>query len=222
MRPAFVPLPVLAVILFLLIRAEILHRRRQIYVLKPIATLLVITVALLSFLEPRQNLTYTVGVLIGLLFSFGGDMALMFQEHRKPFVIGLILFLLAHIVYAVVFTLLGRFSALDLLSGFVLLVVGVGFYALIQANLGSMRIPVILYIVVISIMVHRAVSTFANPAIDTGQALTITAGAIVFYISDVILAASRFWRSWRYHRISLAFYYTGQTLIALAASTFGG
>jgi uncharacterized membrane protein YhhN len=212
----------LAVVLFFLIRAEILHRRRQIYVLKPIATLLVIVVALLSFLGPDLNLTYTVGVLIGLLFSFGGDMALMFQEHRKPFVIGLALFLLAHVVYAVVFTLLGRFSAVDLVSGLVLLAVGVGFYALIRANLGSMRGPVILYILVISIMVHRAIALFANPAIDTGQALTIATGAILFYVSDVILAASRFWKPWRYHRISLAFYYAGQTLIALAASTFGG
>jgi hypothetical protein len=36
-----------------------------------------------------------------------------------------------------------------------------------------------------------------------------------------MLAANRFWRPWRYNRISLAFYYGGQLLIALAAGYFG-
>jgi hypothetical protein len=50
--------------------------------------------------------------------------------------------------------------------------------------------------------------------------MMIATGAVLFYISDIILAASRFWRPWRYHRLSLAFYYSGQLLIALAASYF--
>lgn len=73
---------------------------------------------------------------------------------------------------------------------------------------------------VISIMVHRAFSTFASPILTTGQALMIAAGALLFYLSDVILAANRFWRPWKYHRWSLALYYGGQFLIALAASFF--
>ena len=58
----------------------------------------------------------------------------------------------------------------------------------------------------------------ANPAIGAGQAVLVLIGAVLFYVSDVILAAARFWKPWRYHRISLAFYYSGQLLIALAAS----
>ena len=48
----------------------------------------------------------------------------------------------------------------------------------------------------------------------------VAGGAVLFYISDVILAANRFWRSLRYDRISLAFYYGGQLLLALSASYF--
>ncbi len=220
MRPALYPIPVLVVTVAFLIRAEILRKQHQIYVFKPISTLLVIAVALLSFLEPVQNLTYTIGVIIGLLLSFGGDIALMFQENQKAFRMGLALFLLGHIAYTVVFTLLGVFSAWDLLSAGILVAVGVSFYLLIRSNLGAMQVPVIAYIVVISVMVNRAGSTLASPGFGVGQAVMILIGAVLFYISDVILAASRFWKPWRYNRISLGFYYGGQLLIALAASYF--
>jgi uncharacterized membrane protein YhhN len=220
MKPALYPIPVLVIAFFLLIRAEILQKRRQVFIFKPMATLLVITTALLSLLESTRNGTYTIGVLMGLLLSLGGDVALMFDEDPRAFALGLVLFLLAHIAYTIVFTLLGRFSAWDGLSFSLLLAAGVGFYTLIQANLGKLRLPVIAYMIVISVMVSRAASALVSPLFRPGQALMIVGGAVLFYISDVILAANRFWRPLRYNRISLAFYYGGQLLIALAASYF--
>lgn len=213
----FYPIVAMLVIVFFLVRAEIRGLQRQIYILKPLATLLVISVALLSLTRPIPNLAYLTGVLIGLLFSLGGDMALMFPQNRKAFMIGLALFLLAHVAYTVVFILVGSLSAWDLLSVVVLLAVGIAFYRLIQPKLGAMRIPVVVYMIVISLMVNRAVSTLASPQIGLPQALLIVFGAILFYISDLILAAGRFWKPWKYHRISLAFYYSGQLLIALSA-----
>jgi uncharacterized membrane protein YhhN len=220
MKPALFLIPGLVVAVFFLIRAEFLERRRQIYTTKPVSTLIVITVALVSLLEPTRNLTYTIGVLLGLLFSLGGDIALMFQENRKAFTVGLGLFLVAHIIYTAAFFSLGRFSSWDILTSVVLLVVGVSFYRLLESNLGSMRGPVIIYMLIISLMVSRAFSALVSPEFGVGQAVMVVAGALLFYISDVILAANRFWRPWRYHRISLALYYSGQLLIALAASYF--
>jgi uncharacterized membrane protein YhhN len=220
MKPALYPIPVVVVLVFMLIRAEVLGKRQQVYVVKPSATLLVIAVALLSLLEPTHNVTYTVGVLVGLLLSLGGDVALMFDEDRTAFSVGLGLFLLAHIAYTAVFASLGRFSGWDAASIPILAAAGIGFYALIQANLGSLRIPVIAYMLVISIMVSRAISTFASPTFRPEQAVVIASGAVLFYISDVILAANRFWKPLQYDRVSLAFYYGGQVLIALSASYF--
>lgn len=211
---------VLIVDVILLIRAEILKIKRQSYLFKPLATLLVIAVCLLSLSEPNYNPTYTWGVLIGLLFSFGGDVALLFQERRKPFMIGLALFLTAHIVYTVVFILLGQPTSSDWLTAVVLLALAVGFYLLIRENLGGMKVPVIAYIIIISVMVSRAFTAFAGPVFSPAQGWMIFLGAVLFYISDIILAATRFWRPWKYGRISLGFYYTGQLLIALAASGF--
>jgi uncharacterized membrane protein YhhN len=210
----------LVVTVFFLIRAEILKKRQPVFFLKPISTLAVIAMALLALLEPAQDPTYTTGVLLGLLLSFGGDVALMFQENRRAFMIGLGLFLLAHVAYAVVFAVLGRVSAWDALSTAALLAAGVGFYARIKPGLGTMKWPVIAYIVVISVMVSRAASALVSPVFGRGQAAMVAVGAILFYVSDIILAANRFWKPWKYNRISLAFYYSGQMLIALAASYF--
>jgi len=222
MQPAIYLVPFIAIAVILLIRAELLNKRRQVYAIKPAATLLVIAVALLSLRESTWDPTYTWGVLVGLVLSLGGDVALMFKDNQKAFGVGLVLFLLAHIAYTVVFTLLGRVSPLAAVSIPLLAAVGVGFYALIRSNLGQMRLPVIAYMVVISVMVSRAISTLASPLFWTGQAVMVAVGAILFYLSDMILAANRFWRSWKYDRISLAFYYAGQLLIALAANAFRG
>ena len=220
MEPVFYPVPVLVVVLLFLIRAGVLERQRQIYIFKPISTLLVIAVALLSFRDPAWNLTYTIGVIIGLVLSLGGDIALMFEDNRNAFTLGLGLFLLAHVAYTVVFTLLGRISVWDGLSIAVLLAVGAGFYTLIRSNLRKMRVPVIAYMLVIAVMVSRAAATLASPDFSTEQALMIVVGALLFYLSDAILAAHWFWKPWRYRRVSLAPYYIGQFLIALAASYF--
>lgn len=220
MKMALYLLPVLAITVFFLIRAEFRKAQRQIYVLKPLATLLVIAVALLSFREAQVNLTYTVGVLVGLALSFGGDIALMFQTNRKAFMTGLVLFLLAHVAYAITFTVLDRLHTTDWLTALVLLLIGAAFFFLIRGGLGKMKIPVIVYLVVISVMVNQALSAFTGSAFNLRQAWMIAIGAVLFYISDVILAANRFWKPFQYNRISLAFYYAGQYLIALAASYF--
>lgn len=211
---------ILIVDVILLIRAEILKIKRQSYIFKPLATLLVIAVCLLSLSTPNYNPTYTWGVLIGLVFSLGGDIALLFQEQRKPFMIGLALFLTAHIVYTVVFVLLGQPAPWDWLIAAVLLALAVGFYTLIREKLGGMKVPVIAYIVIISVMVSRAFTAYASPVFSAAQSWMVFLGAVLFYISDIILAATRFWRPWKYGRISLGFYYAGQLLIALAASGF--
>jgi uncharacterized membrane protein YhhN len=220
MRTALYLVPLLGATVLLLIRAQLRGRQRQIYVLKPASTVIVIAVAALCLFQVERNLVYGVGVLVGLALSLGGDVALMFEENRKAFALGLGFFLLAHVSYALVFSLLGRVSWLDGASALVLLAAGIGTYRLLRRNLGAMRLPVIAYIVVISVMVNRALSTLSSPLFGAAQAAMVGLGAVLFYVSDFILAICLFRRPWRYRPISLASYYGGQLLIALAASYF--
>jgi uncharacterized membrane protein YhhN len=214
-----IPIPFIVVTVSLLVRAELREDRRQIFLLKPLSTVLVIAVALLSFLAPSVQPRLTLWVTLGLVLSLGGDVALMFDS-AKAFMTGLVLFLLAHLVYAIAFTVPNGFHTVDFITGAILLLAGVVFYAYLLPGLGSMKGPVILYILIITLMVNRAVSTFFGDAFTTTQAWLITLGAILFWISDMMLAINRFRHPFKANRLSLVFYYGGQLLIALSPSYF--
>jgi uncharacterized membrane protein YhhN len=156
---------------------------------------------------------------LGLALSLGGDVALMF-ESSKAFLTGLILFLLTHVVYAIVFTLPNGFYPQDLIAGALLLTVAIGVYLYLRPGLGPMKAPVILYILIICLMINRAASTFFGDAFTTTQALLITLGAILFWLSDLMLAINRFRRPFRLEATGLFLYYGGQLLIALSPSYF--
>jgi uncharacterized membrane protein YhhN len=219
MHQPLLVVPFVAVAVFLLIRAQLRAAPRQVYVLKPLSTLLVILVAVLSFGAPGAQAGYTAGVLAGLILSLGGDVALMFESSRA-FLAGLALFLLAHVAYAVTFTAHNGFHPGDLASGGALLALAVAVYLYLRPGLGKMKGPVIGYVVIICLMVNRAVSAFFGAAFTPTQAWLITVGAVLFWLSDLVLAVNRFRRPLKYHRLGLALYYGGQLLIALSPAYF--
>ena len=213
-----IPIPVIAVTVTLLILAELREDRKQVYLWKPLSTLLVILVALLSLAAAGVKPAYTWGVTLGLVLSLGGDVALMFKSNRW-FLIGLVLFLLAQIVYAVVFTLFNGFYVEDLITAAVLLALAALVFIYLKPGLGKMQGPVLFYILAICFMVNRAISTFFGDFATT-QAWLIALGAILFWLSDLLLAVNRFRRPFRLQRLGLYLYYGGQLLIALSPSYF--
>ena len=205
----------------LLIRAEFRFDKKQIYVFKPISSAILVITVLLSFFRDGQHVTgYTVSLCAGMLFCMGGDMALMFMDNKKAFRIGLALFLIGHLVYTAVFTVFSGFSGFDIVSGAVLCAAAAAIFIFLYPGLGDMKVPVLVYILVISLMMNRAVSTNWGSFFFRAQALCITLGAFLFYVSDVILAVNRFRMPMKYNRISLAFYYSGQMLIMVSAGLF--
>jgi uncharacterized membrane protein YhhN len=216
---SLIPIPFLVITVSLRVRAQFKGDKRQVYFFKPLSTLLVIATALLSLLTPAAQPSFTLWVTLGLVLSLGGDVALMF-ESNKAFLIGLVLFLLAHIVYAIAFTVPNGFHTADLITGALLLALAAAIYRYLQPGLGNMKGPVIFYILVICFMVNRAASTLFGEAYSTTQAWLITLGAILFLLSDLVLAINRFRHPFEANRFSPFLYYGGQLLIALSASYF--
>ena len=83
-----------------------------------------------------------------------------------------------------------------------------------------MRFPVLFYILVICFMVNRAVSAFFGDAFTTLQAWLVAVGAMLFWLSDLLLAINRFRTPFRLEPFGLYLYYGGQMLIALSPSFF--
>jgi uncharacterized membrane protein YhhN len=204
---------------------------RWVGVWKPLSTLLVILVAALAFTHPGEyDPLYGALVLLGLVFSLAGDVLLIFSAPRA-FMAGLVAFLCAHLAYIAAFVHLRIAGALGLapqgnltaevLGAVVIALVTGGIYFYLKPRLGRMKWPVILYMTAISIMVHRATAVaFAYPSRPVLDALVV-GGALLFYLSDLILAIDRFRLGGKMlhgHLWNLSTYYIGQLLIALSVS----
>ena len=75
--------------------AEYKGAPKQIYLLKPLTMLLIVAMDL--SLHPEKLDWYHYALLIGLLFSIGGDVALMWPSDK--FTLGLVSFLTGHVFY---------------------------------------------------------------------------------------------------------------------------
>lgn len=212
-----IPVPLVALTATLTVRAELRQEWRQVYLVKPLTSLLVIGVAALSFLGPSVDTGLAAWVLVGLVFSMGGDIALMFASSRA-FMVGLILFLLAQLVYTIGFTVPNGFHLPDLATGAALLALAVAVYLYLLPGLGKMRLPVLVYILVICAMVNRALSAFFGHAFTLTQAWLLSTGALLFWLSDLLLGISRFRHPLTWNRLGLFLYFGGQMLIALSPS----
>jgi uncharacterized membrane protein YhhN len=193
------------------IRANYSRQLKQIYVFKPLTTVLIISIAVLG-LEP-PSLSYKLAIVAGLIFSLAGDIFLMLPSDR--FVSALISFLIAHLLYIFAFSTVGGFYA-SIWSLLPFLLFGVSFMILMWPDLGSMKIPALIYALAIVIMAWQA---FGNWHL-TGQLPAFLAfiGALLFVISDSVLTLNRFKISFQLAQaIILSTYYAAQWLIALSA-----
>jgi uncharacterized membrane protein YhhN len=214
-----VPIPFLVVTVTLLVRSRFRSDQRQEYIFKPTSTVLVILVALLSLLTPGARPLFTLGITLALVLSLGGDVALMLRTKRM-FLTGLVLFLLAHVVYSIVFTVPNGFHSQDLITAVILLAFAAPSFLYLRPSLGSMQGPVLVYILVIMFMVNRAASALFGDYFSQTQAWLLTLGAILFMLSDLLLAINRFRHPFKAEPLSLFLYYGGQLLIALSPSYF--
>ncbi len=178
-----------------------------IYVFKPLTTILILVIALLSGADAPP--IYRIAILVGLVFSLAGDVLLMLPSDQ--FMLGLVSFLIAQICYIIAFTSSRGFS-FGWLSLVPVVVYGVIVYLLLAPHLGGMRLPVIAYMVVILMMAWQAWERWS--ALGERGALLAFIGAVLFVLSDTLLAVNRFRGEFAAARaLTLGTYYAAQWLI---------
>lgn len=192
------------------IRAEYFGPQKHIYLFKPLTMVCIILLALL--IDPPISDTYKIIILIGLVFSMGGDVFLMLPQDR--FVPGLVSFLIAHLFYIVAFANDGELPIV-LWVTVPLLIFGGGMIAILLPTLGDMKIPVMAYMLVILTMGWMAIGRWVDTE-QPGSFLAAT-GATLFMISDAVLAYNRFKKPFHLARLlTLGTYFSAQWLIALS------
>ena len=158
---------------------------------------------------------------LGILFSLAGDVLLMISLDRL-FLVGLVAFLCAHVAYVIGFnTPLPGVSAWGLLLAMMIWIGGTRIMRRIVAPLSAqgqagLRIPILVYGFVISIMLLSAMLKLTDISWNAGAALLVALGAFLFYLSDIILAWMKFIAPIQNGRIyNILAYHLGQ--IALIA-----
>jgi len=141
---------------------------------------------------PSQNI-----LLAALTLSWLGDVILLFTDLGEIyFILGLVCFLTAHIIYCILFNKQKRnrkkqnkplFIFGSILIAFYL----IGMISVLMPHLGSLEIPVSIYASVISIMLLFAFNGFLVWE-KPGNKLVFL-GAVFFVISDSILAVNKFY-----------------------------
>lgn len=188
------------------------RRRTLLYVFKPLATLLVLALALTR--PGASGETYRTLVAVGLVLSLAGDVFLMLPRDR--FVAGLVSFLLAHVAYAAAFATAAEMprSALTLLP--YLAYAAVLLRILLPHVPKPLRIPVVAYAAALLAMAWQAAErALASPPAPFAWAAA--AGAALFVASDTALAVGRFVRPVpAASAVVLGTYYAAQLLIALS------
>ena len=164
---------------------------------------------------------------LGVVFCLAGDVFLMLPRDR--FIFGLVAFLTGHICYII--GLNNQPPYFNLWGGFLIIFLGL-YLAWLFPKLASslktkgkdgLKIPVLLYALVISLMVYSAMMTWTRPDWQTQASLSVSLGAILFYISDSILAWDRFVNPISNGRLkNMISYHLGQVGIILGAILFIG
>ncbi len=173
----------------------------------PVACLVALS---LLYLQKAPRILFTCG----LFFSLLGDVVLDLDRARF-FILGLLFFLIAHIFYAILFIRQIKFSKKAWP-----IIFGISLYALILAfllrNMDLARLPAVLvYLLTISLM-----SIFAGLQMThhsySGWSVIVFVGALVFMISDTIIAVNQFLQPIPYSLMySLSCYWTAQFLLVL-------
>jgi uncharacterized membrane protein YhhN len=183
------------------------------YLFTPLVTALIAGFVILSIQEDGTS-AYRVFILTALLFSLIADTLLMIVEVNL-LQQGIVYFLLAHVMYIIAFSLSYEYRAWNIAVAAVLLVLLAMFYRGARGSLGSFRIPILVYAIVLCTMLFYAISFFNRP-VNGREALIIT-GALLFVLSDFLLAYLTFVKPHKRESVIVwAVYAPAQLLIALS------
>lgn len=152
----------------------------------------------------------------GLVLSLCGDLSLTGVSQRA-FTLGLASFLLAHLAYIVAFSVLGLNHKWMLFAAVPAIAVAVLVAAWLAPHTPpELAMPVRAYTIVISVMVVAAVGSKG-----AGGPTLAVIGALLFYVSDLSVAAQRLVEmDFPTYVVGLPLYYTGQLCLALSTSQF--
>lgn len=208
-----IPLNLIAIALYM--RARIDGDLRRVIIYQPGAVIISLSIAASSLWQQDTNVAFTVVVLLGMAIALLGDFLNLDMENPNVVLRGLIIAVAAYLTYGIGVTVISGFQSQDPLLGAPLLIFYVVFTRHLWSDLGNMRVPALIYGLVLPFTLWRALSCFFGSELSTLQTTFLSLGALSLYAGDVEFAIHTYKRRLRviYGPI---LYAGGQLLIAVS------
>ena len=149
------------------------------------------------FLNARKNHYHNTKTLVflALVFAWLGDILLM-QSTRIFFLLGMLAFALTHIFLSITYYRIHKLKLAKCQEAFLATIVVsficVAVYQFVKSELGSLKIPVIAYMVVISVMAILSANLLGSGLRKTSAINYFIPGAALFIFSDAVLISQMF------------------------------
>lgn len=221
-----VPFSLVGIYLYFVARKK--NDLKWVELIQPLTTLFIIAVAALGFISENADNVYTIFILVGLTFSLIGDCWNVDMTDMETVIFGLIVFVFAYLTYPLAFTVLDGFHSEDIIVGIICAILYVCLISYCWRGLRGMRVPGMIYGLVLFILVSQAISTFFGETFSTTQSILITAGTGMIFLGDVQFAIETFRKPpppklvIDLKVVGPILYAGGQLLIALSTSYFPG
>ncbi|MCP4605148.1 MAG: lysoplasmalogenase [Proteobacteria bacterium] len=208
---------VAASLLILLLYARKKKHQKVVLLAKTALSLMFI---LAVWLQPHPTPVLYHLLLAGMCFCAGGDVCLALTP-RWMFPVGLTAFLLGYLCYFSGFCSIGTTNQWTWIGASIVIFVSTPVYLWLRPHLGSMKIPVLIYIVVIGVMLVGAWSVLGNVGLALSGRVLVFSGTLLVYCSDIFVARNRFIKDEFLNRLlGLPVYYVGQFFLAFSVGLF--
>lgn len=187
------------------------------WVFKP---LIMLVLGAYYYTQSTQPISLTKSVMAAIVFSWIGDISLMFQgKNELYFMVGLGAFLIAHICYVMAYSQhiekkegAGLHGIQKFRFSLPIVLAGTGLITILYAHLGVFKIPVAVYAIVLMVMTLQALFRYGYT--NTVSFWFVFVGAILFMISDSMIAVNKFLSSFELAGLAImATYILAQFLI---------
>src|SRR5688572_20111957 len=158
--------------------------------------LIMVTLGVYYLSSAREDRSLVV--LLAIVFSLAGDTALMFDSIDPIyFMIGLVSFLISHVFYVIAYRQHQDNEEANALQGiqklraaFPIVFAGTGLVVILYPTLGALKIPVMIYALVLVVMVLNGL--FRLGRTNSKSFGLVFAGVLFFMVSDSLLAINKF------------------------------
>jgi len=134
-----------------------------------------------------------------MFFCWAGDVLLMFADRDETFfMMGLLAFLIGHLLYIIAYRQnqsgdpeKGLLATQKIRYSFPIILAGTGLIVILFPTLGGLRLPVLVYAVVLMVMTMTALFRYGRT--NTASFWLVFGGAVLFMLSDSLLAMNKFY-----------------------------